>query len=58
VLIVDDDEPVRHVHRRALTRAGVDVETTADGETALAAIQRTFFDVILSDIDMLASATR
>lgn len=49
---MDDDEQVLRVHQRMLVRAGFEVETAVSGEAAMAALHRTWFDVIVSDIDM------
>jgi signal transduction histidine kinase len=38
ILLVDDDEAVRRAERRALTRAGFELEEASSGEAALAAI--------------------
>jgi EAL domain-containing protein (putative c-di-GMP-specific phosphodiesterase class I) len=51
-LVVDDEEPLLRAHARILTGAGYHVETARDGEEAVQALERTSFDVILSDIDM------
>lgn len=52
VLIVDDDEAVLRVHKRALSGGGFDVETAISGQEAITALNRSAFDVVLSDIDM------
>lgn len=52
VLIVDDDEQVLRLHAGVLSKGGFHVEAAANGEAAMVALQRTPFDVILSDIDM------
>lgn len=52
VLLVDDDDEVRGVLGRLLTRAGYDVEEVADGGEALAAHARQRPDVVLTDILM------
>jgi EAL domain-containing protein (putative c-di-GMP-specific phosphodiesterase class I) len=51
-LVVDDDDAILRVHARALANKGFRVETAANGEAAVKALQRQPFDVILSDIDM------
>jgi len=51
-LVVDDEEVLRSALVRALTRAGFEVQSAADGQAALRALQDDAFDVILSDIDM------
>ena len=53
VLLVDDDDGVRHVARRALTSAGYDVIDAASGEDAVrAAIDLASVDVLVTDLVM------
>ena len=53
VLLVEDEDMVRAVAERALTRAGYTVTTAADGEEGLAAIANGGeFDVVVSDVVM------
>lgn len=52
MLLVDDEDGVRRVFARVLSRAGFQVSEAADGTTALAMLGRQHFDVILSDIAM------
>jgi len=52
VLVVDDEEQNRHMLVRLLQREGYVVHTAADGESALATIERTSPDVILLDVQM------
>jgi EAL domain-containing protein (putative c-di-GMP-specific phosphodiesterase class I) len=52
ILVVDDDEQVLGLHELVLKEHGYQVETALNGVAALQALQRTSFDVILSDIDM------
>lgn len=52
VLLVDDDPTVLRSFSRSLRRAGFDVETAADGQTAVKRVDNETFDVILSDIAM------
>jgi len=52
VLIVDDEEDVRVVLRRALERAGYDVTEAADGKEGLREFRRSPADVIIVDIFM------
>jgi len=52
VLVVDDDEALLRIHARALEKGGYRVETAPDGSAAALALERTSFDVILSDVDM------
>ncbi len=54
ILVVEDDDSVRHFTARALAAAGHDVETAADGDEGLARIERSgaSHDLIVSDIRM------
>lgn len=52
VLLVDDDDGVRRVFGRVLSRAGFQISEAADGATALTMLARQSFDVVLSDIAM------
>ncbi|QLC24139.1 response regulator [Parasphingopyxis algicola] len=53
VLVVEDEDMVRAVAERALTRQGYSVVTAEDGEDALRIIaERQDFDLILSDVVM------
>lgn len=52
VLLVDDDDGVRRVFGRVLSRAGFQISEAADGATALNMLARQRFDVVLSDIAM------
>ncbi|MEW4447694.1 response regulator [Qipengyuania sp. JC766] len=53
ILLVEDEDMVRAVAERALTRAGHTVTTAKDGEEGLAAIARgDEFDLVLSDVVM------
>lgn len=53
VLLVEDEDMVRAVGERALSRAGYTVVTASDGEEGLAAIANTGkFDVVVSDVVM------
>jgi EAL domain-containing protein (putative c-di-GMP-specific phosphodiesterase class I) len=53
VLVVDDEEQLRKLAERALTRAGLRVQTAVDGEEALGFLrQGKRFDTILSDLMM------
>jgi two-component system response regulator ResD len=50
VLIVDDEPIVREILGRYLARSGYEVETAADGEQALTAIETTSPDLVLLDL--------
>jgi EAL domain-containing protein (putative c-di-GMP-specific phosphodiesterase class I) len=52
VLVVDDEEALLRAHERTLSKVGYQVEMAANGLAATRALDRTSFDVILSDIDM------
>jgi two-component system response regulator AtoC len=52
ILIVDDEESMRHVLSIMLKKAGFDVEAAANGQLALDALQRGAFDAVLCDIRM------
>ncbi|MDG6079628.1 response regulator [Erythrobacter litoralis] len=56
LLLVEDEDMVRAVAERALTRAGYAVTATADGEEGLAAVVngKDEFDLIVSDVVMPA----
>jgi DNA-binding response OmpR family regulator len=51
-LLVDDDVQWLSAHARILARHGYGVETAKDADTALIALQRRSFDVLVSDITM------
>ena len=52
ILVVDDDEDVRNLLTAALTDAGYDVLTAADGEEAIVAAIRRPPDLIVLDLMM------
>jgi two-component system, OmpR family, response regulator MprA len=52
VLVVDDDAPILRMLRRTLTAEGYEVETAADGGSALAAVERSVPDVLVLDVAM------
>jgi EAL domain-containing protein (putative c-di-GMP-specific phosphodiesterase class I) len=53
VLVVDDEEQLRKLAQRALTKAGLRVQTAASGEEAMAILnQGKRFDTIVSDLMM------
>ncbi|HEY2662187.1 MAG TPA: response regulator [Caulobacteraceae bacterium] len=51
ILLAEDDDSLRNFLTRALERAGYEVESCPDGETAVEALDRPF-DVLLTDIVM------
>ena len=57
VLIVDDSSVMRKIVERSLRQAGLELEEVreaSNGAEALAEVQNTSFDLILSDINMPA----
>ena len=52
VLVVDDEDGIRRLFDRLLTRQGYVVETASDGQSALAAAARIKPDVVLLDVMM------
>lgn len=52
VLVVDDDDNVRLVLQKALTKLKHHVSLEKSGEEAIAALQRSHFHVVITDINM------
>ncbi len=52
VIVVDDEQPVRNVVRRALERAGYQTTTCSGGAEVLRLLDEIKVDVIISDINM------
>ena len=52
ILIVDDEESLREVLTIMLHREGYQVEAAVDGSQALARIEESAFDLVISDIKM------
>lgn len=52
VLVADDYEGARQVITDALVRAGFEVDTAADGETAWEALQLKHYDLLVTDNEM------
>lgn len=52
VLVVDDEENIRLTLEEALTAMGLDVETAADGEEALAKLEARAYALVLLDLKM------
>ena len=52
ILLAEDDEMMRTFLAASLKRAGHDVLDFEDGETALQALEREVFDLLLTDIVM------
>jgi len=51
-LVVEDDPGTRALVAHRLTRAGLDVEAVADGESALDALARAPFDLVCLDLSL------
>ncbi len=54
VLVVEDDDAVREAVRSGLTMHGFDVSVAADGESAVQAVTRSLFDVVVLDVGLPA----
>ncbi len=52
ILLAEDDDSMRQFLSMALKRAGHEVQAYEDGETALEALEREVFDLLLTDIVM------
>ena len=52
ILLVDDDDAVRAILRRALVAAGHEVEEAANGALAVAAYRRQPADLVITDLVM------
>jgi signal transduction histidine kinase/CheY-like chemotaxis protein len=52
ILVVDDDPGVLTTTRAILINEGYDVEGVVDGDSALAALRQTHFDLVLTDLKM------
>ena len=52
VLIVDDEEVVRHAHMRSLQHTGCDARVAEDGNEAIRVMEQDPADVVLLDIRM------
>lgn len=52
ILVVDDEEIIRHTLRRDIEEMGYGVTAVADGEAALAALQEHYYDLVLTDLRM------
>jgi two-component system response regulator AtoC len=52
VLVIDDEENMRHMLEMMLTRAGYAVESAADGQEGLDRLTGSHFDFVLCDIKM------
>lgn len=52
VLVIDDEEPILHMVREALTPRGYEVDTATDGESGLKRLSQKNYDVALCDWKM------
>jgi two-component system, NtrC family, response regulator AtoC len=52
VLVVDDEEPLRRLLNKELTRKGFSIEVAPDGKTAISLAKQNTYDVVLLDIMM------
>jgi DNA-binding response OmpR family regulator len=52
VLVVDDDPPIRALVAKILERAGLAVETAADGEEAIERLRTADYDAVVVDLMM------
>jgi CheY-like chemotaxis protein len=52
ILIVDDEEVVRHSHLRSLADTGCHAEAAEDGRQAIRVMEQHPFDVVLLDLRM------
>jgi len=52
LLVIDDEDNMRHMLTALLRKSGYRIETASDGEEALAKVQDTGYDYILCDIKM------
>src|SRR6266436_6983968 len=52
IIVIDDQEPIRRVVRRALEKEGHEVLEASDGELGIALLEREPVDVVITDIFM------
>jgi DNA-binding response OmpR family regulator len=52
ILVVDDDESIRHVSTKALTAHGFSVDGAEDGDIAWKALQDNSYDMVITDHNM------
>jgi two-component system, OmpR family, response regulator MprA len=52
ILVVDDDAPIRRMLERTLAAEGYSVSSSADGGTAMAAVERSAPDLVVLDVTM------
>jgi DNA-binding NtrC family response regulator len=52
ILVVDDEEEIRHINTQVLIRHGYQVDTAEDGAMAWEALQAARYDLLLTDHNM------
>src|SRR3989442_15896335 len=52
ILVIDDQEPIRRVVRRALEQDGHEVFDASDGELGMEILESQSFDIVITDIFM------
>src|SRR5437667_12853423 len=52
ILVIDDQEPIRRVVRRALEQDGHEVLDASDGEIGMEILESQSFDIVITDIFM------
>jgi CheY-like chemotaxis protein len=52
IVVIDDQEPIRRIVRRALEQAGHEVLDASDGQAGLQLLERHSADAVISDIFM------
>ncbi len=52
ILVIDDQEPIRRVVRRALEQDGHEVFDATDGEVGMEILESHSFDIVITDIFM------
>ena len=50
ILIVEDEETLRHSLKRVFTKDGFDVDAAESAEKGLGLLEKNIYDVIVSDI--------
>ncbi len=50
ILLVEDEDSIRDLYVRQISKAGLDVKSVADGKTGLAALKKDDYDLLLLDI--------